>query len=76
MALRMDPERRRMMMELAAWHREWQARHDVDDVEFVPEDAADQPGSRYPSAEADREFMHRAREILGQDPETGRYLEP
>jgi hypothetical protein len=33
----MDPERRRMLMELAAWHREWQTRHDVDDVEFVPE---------------------------------------
>jgi hypothetical protein len=71
----MDPERRRMLMELAAWHREWQTRHDVDDVEFVPEDAADHPERKYPTAEAEREFMHRAREIMGQDPETGRYLE-
>lgn len=75
MALKMDPERRRMMMELAAWHRKWQAKHDVDDTDLVPEDAADHPERRYPSAEADREFMYRAREILGQDPETGRYLE-
>jgi hypothetical protein len=44
-------------------------------VEFVPEDAADHPERKYPTAEAEREFMHRAREIMGQDPETGRYLE-
>jgi hypothetical protein len=73
-ALNMNPERRRMLEELAAWHDEWQAKHDVEDVEFVPEDAADQPERKYPSAEAEREFMHRARQILGQDPETGRYL--
>ncbi|HKT03696.1 MAG TPA: hypothetical protein VJT31_29565 [Rugosimonospora sp.] len=75
MALQMDPERRRKLMELARWHDEWQAKHGVDDVEFVPEDAADHPERGYPTAEAEREYMHRAREILGQDPETGRYRE-
>jgi hypothetical protein len=76
MALQMDPERRRKLMELAEWHREWQKNHGVDDVEFVPENADDYPDRRYPTPEQDREFMRRAREILGQDPDTGRYLEP
>jgi hypothetical protein len=76
MALQMDPERRRKLMELAAWHREWRGKHGVDDVEFVPDDAADHPDRRYPSPEQDREFMRRAREIMGQDPDTGLYLEP
>ena len=75
MALQMDPERRRRLMELARWHDEWQDRHGIDDVEFAPEDTAADPARAYPTAEADREFMHRAREILGQDPRTGRYRE-
>ena len=66
------PERRRRLVELARWHDEWQRRHGVDDVEFTPEDAADHPERHYPDAAAEREFVHRAREILGQDPETGR----
>jgi hypothetical protein len=72
----MDPERRRRLMELARWREEWQTKHDVDDVEFAPQDAGTDPDRKYPSPEAEREFIRRAREIMGQDPDTGLYREP
>jgi len=68
--MEMDPERRRRMMELARWHRAWQAEHGVDDADFIPE-GSDSENRRPPSPEAEREFMARAREIMGLDPQTG-----
>jgi hypothetical protein len=69
-ALQMDPERRRKLMELARWHDQWQAEHQVDDAEFVPE-GADSERRRPPTPDAERDFMARAREIMGLDPESG-----
>lgn len=74
MGLDMDPERRRKLAELALLHEEWQARHGIDDEEFTPE-GADSEHRRSPTPEQTQEFMRRARSILGQDPETGRYLD-
>lgn len=71
MALEMDPERRRKLMELARWHDQWQTEHQVDDAEHVPEGADSAEHRRPPSPEAEREFMTKAREIMGLDPETG-----
>ena len=75
MALRMDPERSRRLMELARWHDEWQQRHGVDDTEWTPEGATAEDRKRSPSPEAEREYMTRAREIMGLDPETGHRVE-
>ncbi|MBO0871538.1 MAG: hypothetical protein J2P15_23550 [Micromonosporaceae bacterium] len=74
MALDMDPERRRRLMELARWREEWQTKYGIDDVEFIPDDAPVTPDVRFPTAEQEWEYVRRAREILGLDPETGRYL--
>ncbi|GAB3160505.1 hypothetical protein GCM10027290_66620 [Micromonospora sonneratiae] len=72
MALDMDPERRRKLMELARLQDEWQERHQLDDVEFTP-DGADGDQRRTPTLEQQWEYERRAREILGQDPDTGLY---
>jgi hypothetical protein len=71
MAKDMDPERRRKLSELARWHDEWQTRHQVDDAEWVP-DGADAGHAQPPSADAEREFMRRADEIMGPDPDAER----
>jgi hypothetical protein len=77
--VKMDPERRRKLLELAAWHREWSAKH-ADRTPYRPEGDDDSDYNLHhvdldadPDAEA--EFMHRAREIMGLDPETGRRVE-
>jgi hypothetical protein len=70
----MDPERRRQLMALAELNREWASRNQVDDAEWVP-DGSDGAGRRPPSAEAEWEYMTRAREIMGLDPQTGLYLD-
>jgi hypothetical protein len=74
MALEMDPERRRRLMELDRWRREWQEKYQIDDIEFIEPGAQVSPNVRYPTAEQEWEYVRRAREIMGQDPETGRYL--
>jgi hypothetical protein len=66
-ALQMDPERRRKLAELARWHDEWQAKHQVDDADWVPE-GADSELRRSPSLEAEREYWVKAGEIMGSDP--------
>ncbi|WP_285471704.1 hypothetical protein [Actinoplanes sp. NBRC 101535] len=66
-------ERRRA---LSAWHAEWVEKHAAT-TPFRPENHPE--GSDYnlhhvdmdASPEADREYVRRAREIMGQDPETG-----
>jgi hypothetical protein len=72
MAMNTDPERQRRLRELAELHARWQAVHRVDDADFTPE-GADSANRRSPSPEAQREFMRRAREIMGLDPDTGHY---
>ncbi|MEV4843014.1 hypothetical protein AB0K20_07320 [Micromonospora matsumotoense] len=72
MAMNVDPERQRRLRELAELHARWQATHQVDDVDFTPE-GADSTHRRSPSAQAQREYMRRAREIMGLDPDTGHY---
>jgi hypothetical protein len=74
MALDMDPERRRRLMELARWREEWQTKHGIDDAESIPDDVPVDPDVRFPTGEQDWEYTRKAREILGLDPETGRYL--
>ena len=77
-----ESPRLRKMMELARWHDEWAKTH-ADDAAFRP-DQQSAPGSDYnvhnvdvdPSADAEHEFMMRAREIMGLDPETGRRTRP
>ncbi|MEU7958721.1 hypothetical protein ACN267_29875 [Micromonospora sp. WMMD734] len=72
MAMNVDPERQRRLRELAELHARWQATHRVDDVDFTPE-GADSAQRRSPSAQAQREYMRQAREIMGLDPDTGHY---
>lgn len=73
MALEIHPERRRKLMELARVHDEWQARHGIDDADFTP-DGASSGRRRTPTPEQEWELERRTREILGQDPDTGRYV--
>ncbi|WP_229071629.1 hypothetical protein [Actinoplanes sp. DH11] len=61
---------------LGAWHGEWQRRH-AGSTPFRPELHAADPDYNLhhvdleASSEADHEFLVRAREIMGLDPETG-----
>lgn len=73
MAQELDPERRRKLLELGRWHEEWRARYGIDDAEFVPE-GADSGSRRSPTPEQERELMRRSDEIMGYEPDTGRYL--
>jgi len=73
----LHPEVRRRMSELAALHSEWTIRHAAD-AELRPNDAADYSVHHVdvdPPRGADAEFVRRAREIEGCDPETGEYKE-
>jgi hypothetical protein len=72
MALEIDPERRRKLMELGRLHDEWQAKHKIDDADYTP-NGADGDDRKSPTLDQEWEFERRAREIFGQDPETGRY---
>ncbi|WP_328343229.1 hypothetical protein [Micromonospora sp. NBC_00421] len=72
MAMNTDPERQRRLRELAELHARWQSEHRVDDAEFTPE-GADSANRRSPSPQAQREYLRRAREIMGLDPDTGHY---
>jgi hypothetical protein len=56
-----DPERLEISRKLSAWHFEWRQKHgfDLDDDEATPEAIA--------------EYMRKADEIKGRNPETGRY---
>jgi hypothetical protein len=82
MAAEAESPRLRKLMELARWHDEWSERH-VEDRRFRPGEHAG-PDSDYavhhidvdPSADAEAEFMMRAREILGLDPRTGLPVDP
>jgi hypothetical protein len=77
MALQMDPERRRKLEALSRLHDEWETQY-AKDAEFRPEQHPE-GDSDYnvhhvdvdPPADAEREFMHRAREVMGLDRETG-----
>ena len=84
MAAEDESPRLRKMMELARLHDEW-ARTHADDAGFRPDEHAgpdSDSDSDYnlhnvdvdPSAEAEREFMTRARQIMGLDPRTGRRM--
>ncbi len=81
MAVEMDPGRARKLRELAEWHREWSRRH-ADTASFHPEQHPD-AGSDYnvhhvdvdPDPAAEVEYMTRARQIMGLDPETGRAVD-
>ena len=66
-------ERRRQNIAIARWRADWQARHGLDDVELIEPGAATE--GRWPTAEQEKEFIQGVRRILGQDPETGRYLD-
>jgi hypothetical protein len=74
MALEMSPDRRRRLEELGRLHSEWVARH-VASTPFRPDGADSDYNVHHvdveASADAEREFMRRAREIMGLDPETG-----
>ena len=70
------PEVRRRMSELAKLHYEWTLRH-VAEAELNRNDAADYTVHHVdvdPPPGAEDEFVRRAREIEGCDPETGEYL--
>ena len=69
-----QPEVVRRMSELAAMHREWTLRH--ADAEPKSSDAPDYSVHHVdvdPPAGAEDEFVRRARQIEGCDPETGAY---
>ncbi|GAA1818165.1 hypothetical protein GCM10009682_43640 [Luedemannella flava] len=68
-------ERDRQNLAITAWRAEWKARHGLDDVEFIEPGAEVDPSVRWPTTEQQREFIQGVRRILGQDPETGRYLD-
>jgi hypothetical protein len=71
----MSDERRRQSMAIARWREEWLTKHGLDEVEFLEGEERDNPSVRWPTAEQEREYIHGVRRILGQDPETGRYLD-
>ena len=70
------PTREERLAKLGAWHSEWQRRH-APTTPFRPAEhvGEDDYNVHYvdleASAEAQLEFTARAREIMGQDPETG-----
>lgn len=72
MSFEFDPERRRKLVELGKLHDEWQAKYEIDDAEYTP-NGADGDNRKSPTLEQLWEFEKRAREIFGQDPETGLY---
>jgi len=72
--VRVDPQRRRMMAELAAWHTEWAAKWGIDDHPYEGLDI-DQWEARIPP-EAEADYRRRADEIMGIDPATGRRADP
>jgi hypothetical protein len=58
------------------WREEWLARHHLDEgLDLIPPGAQVDPSVRWPTAEQEREYLHGVRRILGQDPQTGRYLD-
>jgi hypothetical protein len=69
-ATKMNPERRRKAMAMARLHDEWVAKYEIDDVRYTP-DGADGKNRRSPTREQEWEFVRQARELLGQDPDTG-----
>jgi hypothetical protein len=69
------PTREERLAKLGAWHSEWQRRH-AETTPFRPEEHVGEDYNLHyvdveASAEAEREFTTRAREIMGLDPETG-----
>jgi hypothetical protein len=72
-----DSPRLRKLMAVARWHDEWARKH-ADDGDFRPEEHPE-PHSDYAvhhlevdaSPEVEAEFMLKAREIMGLDPQTG-----
>jgi hypothetical protein len=74
MTVEFDPERRRKLIELNRLQTEWQDKYGIDDAEYTP-NGAEGDNRRSPTLEQVWEFERKAREIFGQDPETGRYRE-
>ena len=68
-----DPQRQRRMLALHKLQREWEEKYEIDDAEYTVGGATGD-NRRSPTLEQVWEFERKAREILGQDPETGRYL--
>lgn len=70
------PEVRRQMAELTELHREWTLRNAAN-AQLKPNTASDYGVHHLdvdPPPDADYEFVRRAREIEGCDPDTGEYL--
>jgi hypothetical protein len=76
MAHEIHPEVRRRMGELAELHREWTLRHaaEADPKRSGEADYSVHHVDVDPPPDADDEFVRRAREIEGCDPDTGEYL--
>lgn len=74
MALQMDPDRRRRLEAIDRWRDEWAAKYGIDDIDWTP-DGSDGPDRRSPTPEQALEFVRKVRELSGQDPDTGRYLD-
>jgi hypothetical protein len=74
------PTQEERLRQLGAWHAEWQRRH-APTTPFRPERYPDDPAydQHYvdveASREADWEYTVRAREIMGQDRETGQQID-
>lgn len=64
----MTPERRRRMVELAEWHRDWTERR-LSNTGFHPDtNDAEDYNMHYVDVEADDDAFHtRARQIMGID---------
>lgn len=76
------PTQAERLQALAAWHDEWQRKHEGRTPLRPDPERADQEsdyGVHYVDVEAssaaDWEFTRRARQIMGRDPETGEYLD-
>lgn len=75
-----EPTRAERMTALSSWHSEWVGRHESS-TPFRPRDNTEVEDYNLhhvdleASAEAQREYDRRAREIMGLDPETGRSVD-
>jgi hypothetical protein len=67
-ALRMSPELRRRLRELARWHDAWVQRYGIDDAEWVPEGS--EVNRRSPTPEQEAEFHRVAKKIMSGEVRT------
>ena len=74
MALQMHPERKRMLLAIDRAQREWQDKYGIDDADYVAGGRTG-PDKVSPTPEQAAELRRTLRELSGQDPETGRYVD-